>query len=663
MTATILPFLPKSALSAQQNLAEFIRYAKEDLTVFGADLPWLADAWDITDYVRFPGKTTRVRLNFTTGDRISPQPFPALWGGFSRAYVRYVFGIKPRTTVLAKLSAIRQLVQTVERPLSGVMHLSANDFEEAAARARHQYSPGASYNIGKNLNELSRFLLKHKLLISAFEWSNSIPRPSAGSGHIRVGAEFDRRRTTALPSAAALGAIPKLYRSAKEPTDVMALCILALLQVAPMRISELLTLPVLCEHEEPSATGERLYGLRWWPAKGAQPQIKWVSKVWVSLAKEALGKIIALTTEARLMAKWYETHTEVYPRASIPPLKSPHARLTHLAAIFGLSKSTTEAKLNRARVRAYLHPSVQDTWVYDAAAALEALRQPLPHSFPIHDHRTGLRLADALFCVPLGFGKVHQKGTVPYPAPLTQGWLAARVASRADNQKTLFERHGCVDEAGALITVTSHQFRHWLNTLAQREGLDQLDIAAWSGRANVHQNEAYDHVPASTLHTQIKAIRGRDYASLKLADPEAATPVRAPISREDFLAAKYPAAHSTDLGICIHDFSLLPCQQHGDCTNCQEHQIIKAHPSQQSAATRRLEEASGLLASAQQAVAEGARGADRWVAHQARTVERLEQIVAVHQNPTIQDGALVALPSGAQDSEVRHVLRGTGGIP
>ena len=641
------------ALSAQQNLIEFIRFAREDLTVFGAQLPWLADAWDITDYVRFPGKMTRVRLNFYTGDRITPISFPAAWASFSRAYLRYLFGLNPRTTMAAKLIAIRQLVRSIKRPLLDITYLSAADFEEAATQARNQYSPGAAYNVGKNLVELSNFLLKHKFLTSAFAWSNPIPRPMAGSGHIRVGREFDSRRAKALPTAAALGAIPRLYRAAQEPADIMALSILALLHVAPMRISELLTLPVLCQHEEPSANGEPLFGLRWWPVKGAAPHIKWVPKVWVTLAKEALDRIVALTNEARLMAKWYETKDGVFIRASVPPLKSPHARLAHLADMFGLSRDTTEAKLNQARVRAYAHPTDPGVWVYDSAAALQALSLPLPHSFPMHDHRSGLRLSEALFCVPLGFGKMHQKGTVPYPTPLTQGWLAVRVATRADNQKTPFGRHGIVDEAGQPVAVTSHQFRHWLNTLAQREGLDQLDISAWSGRADIHQNEAYDHVPASALHTQIKAIRERDYASLKLADLESAVAIRAPITRNEFLAAKYPAAHTTD-------FSLLPCQQHGDCTNCQEHKIIKGHPLQYEAASHRLAEADRLLASAREAVDEGTRGADRWLAHQTRTVDRLKQIVLAHKDPTIEAGALVTLAAGIQDSEVQHVLHNRG---
>lgn len=40
---------------------------------------------------------------------------------------------------------------------------------------------------------------------------------------------------------------------------------------------------------------------------------------------------------------------------------------------------------------------------------------------------------------------------------------------------------------------SSHQPRHLLNTLAQRAMLSDIEIAFWSGRKNVEQNNVYDN--------------------------------------------------------------------------------------------------------------------------------------------------------------------------
>ena len=40
--------------------------------------------------------------------------------------------------------------------------------------------------------------------------------------------------------------------------------------------------------------------------------------------------------------------------------------------------------------------------------------------------------------------------------------------------------------------------------------MSQLDIAKWSGRKNVHQNSAYDHVSASELVLKIRSALGDD---------------------------------------------------------------------------------------------------------------------------------------------------------
>ncbi|EKD74304.1 MAG: hypothetical protein ACD_45C00005G0009 [uncultured bacterium] len=59
--------------------------------------------------------------------------------------------------------------------------------------------------------------------------------------------------------------------------------------------------------------------------------------------------------------------------------------------------------------------------------------------------------------------------------------------------------------------IDTHQFRHLLNTMAQRDGLSQSEIARWSGRADIKQNRVYDHMSEFEL-----VIRRQPWLSILL---------------------------------------------------------------------------------------------------------------------------------------------------
>lgn len=56
-----------------------------------------------------------------------------------------------------------------------------------------------------------------------------------------------------------------------------------------------------------------------------------------------------------------------------------------------------------------------------------------------------------------------------------------------------FQRHKALHPNGMKEIFSSHQPRHLLNTLAQRAMLSDIEIAFWSGRKNVEQNNVYDN--------------------------------------------------------------------------------------------------------------------------------------------------------------------------
>lgn len=61
----IVLFTPKAALDATANLHGFIEMCRDKLTVFGSDLPFPQDVWDVTDAVKTNGHgSKRVRITF-----------------------------------------------------------------------------------------------------------------------------------------------------------------------------------------------------------------------------------------------------------------------------------------------------------------------------------------------------------------------------------------------------------------------------------------------------------------------------------------------------------------------------------------------------------------------------------------------------------------------
>ena len=103
-------------------------------------------------------------------------------------------------------------------------------------------------------------------------------------------------------------------------------------------------------------------------------------------------------------------------------------------------------------------------------------------------------------------------------------------------------------------------------------GLSQLDIAKWSGRKDVSQNKVYDHQSDRDIVALVRETVGDE---LRMFGPLAKMHETAMIPRDEFASLKIQTAHTTEFGYCIHDFSMLPCQIHGDCLNCDEQVCIK----------------------------------------------------------------------------------------
>lgn len=646
--ANILYFTPRHELKAKENLKEFIHFCKHELTVFGADLDWDNDHWPSAG-VSFGNleQTTRI----FRPENAMQQPFL----DFAKAYFRYSQGLKP-----TKAKTEMRALKCIERALieqTGVADISKANlsvFDQAAMICKKHYSAGLSYTVGLQLQYLAKFLSEKRLISGLLDWKNPHPRVDKSN---RTGKKAQERREKRLPNEEALNILADIFASnPKEPRDIFTSSVVALLMCVPSRVSEILALAVDCEVHETKRNGESAYGLRFQPAKGAPPQIKWVPDPMVDLAKEAITRIRNLTEEARRIALWYEENPNGFYRHIDCPDVPEDQPLSTVQACQAIGIRSSTRKMSAQGLHQVKLPGEEDK------NTLRSLHQwainKLPKSFPWFEKERGIRFSQALFCMQRHSLRPDITTSPVQLVKPSANWVNSDLETSTTPagyvQESIFERNGYSGE-GETFKVTSHQFRHLLNTMAQRGGLSQVEIARWSGRANMKQNRDYDHMDEYELVGMLRDLDDSLSLHGSLDELRVQISEKLLLNRQKINLLMIPTAHITEYGYCVHDFTMAPCQKHLDCLNCTEQVCIKGD--------RRLEgvrfvyeKNKELLAKANQEIADGSAGADRWYQHLLQTIERAKELIAILENPEIKRGAVIKLKNSEEFSPLRRAV-------
>jgi hypothetical protein len=627
-------FQRRRDLSPAENVSGFVDSARRQLTVFGADLDFNSNVWDVTDAVDLKGRgKKRVRVSFyrfsVNNKRI---PFPEPYASFAKAYYRYTFGLRPKKFVHGRLYALKAVEKALsEQQRSTVEQIDSHTFDIAVrAFVGLGYDAALAYRVGGDLEQLADFLAENTLTNCPIQWRNPLPRPKDTD---RVGKEFDERRASKMPSEAALSALPKAFLLASKPIDLIASSIAALCLAAPNRINEILMMPTNCEVHRPFEGDTRIL-LRWWPAKGAPPTVKPIYSGMSEVVKTAIANLARTSEPARRMAAWYEQHPDTL---YLPPGTEHLQTMTRI----GLKELSQVIGCENAWQRCRDQGLDMITESGARSVSFRAVERKviamLPPGFPFVNKELGLRYSNSLLIVRKNELHAQRSTYLCMIEPVPTDTL--NLALGAKDRATIFDRFGFKESDGSKIKVTTHQFRHYLNTIAQMGGLSEFEIAKWSGRVDTRQNNAYNHVSADEMLLKIREAVGDD--SL-MYGPLGHPPDRTLITRNEFAELKVPTAHITELGYCIHDFTMAPCELHRDCINCEELVCMKWDKARKDLRLH-LRQARELLKSAESAEQNGQFGANRWVTHQKGTVERLTQLCAILDDPTIPVGSFITL--------------------
>lgn len=674
MTSKVVQLQAASVVYPSDRVAEFIALAREIDALVPREV-WESDVWSVGSSFMSKGQNRANRvLAFYNRDAtltsrqeiVGGAPLAGSFKEFAKAYIRYTHATAPVAfeNTMKRLDAL-QLIEAAFREMQlapCIEDLNVVTLNTAVAMASEGVGPGRHYQFASNIQQIYRFCMDRKYLNAPFQWKHGVRKPTEKTQGIDQ--ESKKWREEKLPSPEAFHALADVYRHSETFVDRLYSAVSAIFVSIPIRVHEVLQLRVDCEvydkvkHPE---TGEvtDAYGIRVFPGKGHPPQVKWVPTQMASIVKDAIGRIREMCTDARSVAAWYEAHPG---QLWLPPELEHHRASGWLPkqSISELFKITHDYNilpfLKRLGVewRPGTDGQLNDAHLASLAAAHLA---NLPHDFPYFNGNKEQRYSATLIVL---FGNQCHARRGTYRTLVEQAtvqsfdhWLSGHDGGK---KPSVFERWGKTENDGSPIRITSHSFRHWLNTVAQLRGLGDMDIAKWSGR-EIEQNQAYNHVTDDEVLSQIRVALDDGKGIGPMFEAAKAIGLNRPVHSRDFAQAQIGSALITELGICVHDYSLLPCQSHGDCLGCSENVFIKGDMKHQERVRRRHELTEKQLESAIAAMGENFYGADKWVESHQKSLDKLREMLAIHDNPSIPDGTVINLKGGSRDNEVAMALR------
>ena len=597
---------------------------------------------------------------------------------FAKAYVKYQrinHKLKTQDAVLA-IRVIEQicLVKYGEVDLT---KLVIADFDLAAENAKENYKEGSAYHVGRQLKILLDFLRKLKI-VALPEWKNKIKKPPEKS--IVLDEQSEEYRTSKLPDEEAIFTIADIFShkdSELSNRDIFVSSAVGLLLSAPERASELFFLKVNCIHEEedqmPSKINlglvvddsnvKEVFGIRWYAQKNYGYDIKYIPSVMIPTAKRAIARLIKMSEKPRHLAYLLET-SDKFPRHELCPDVPDHQLLNRsevlLAMGFDLSSYEDSKTANDSGI-AFLR--TRGIPISDNSVCLNdlniVLRNRLPKGFPYVPFKTGngvkVKWSEALFCSFVNqfhsnkltiFSELWMPHIDTLNEDLSPTKKKLRGKDELSNVQSIFQRWGYGD-----YSITTHQFRHLLNTIANTNGMDSLLLAKWSGRADMKQNRVYDHTTVQDRNLGLIEMQKNEVGTVKT-DSAYTFQIATPRTLQELNTRTTLSMHTTEFGLCTHSYIDEPCLKYRNCLNCTEHVCTKGDEEKKKRLQDRLRKEKILWVKDKEAVSKNVTGATVWLEMRELTIKRCEQMITLLDDPNIPDGTPLSLPSS---EDVTHL--------
>lgn len=595
-----------------------------------------ADSWDLAGHITTPNPRSNTKLRIPGDDKFQDMLKSViaqeLWADRKA---------KKSMAVYAKFTlAGRRLLETCRDDDAHInpTHLQREHFSRALILAgKNRDTPGA-------LNKIAAYLTGEGICpeLEGFKLSK-IPGTHQNS---RIHNTNPRKPITDDIAYA----IAEAFHKAQTPRDQIISSILALLTCAPARLSEVLILPIdaeitespgdqFCSPDTPFSEDTRFhYGLRWFPVKGGDPVIKFIPKEMAPVAKEAIKRLKQHTQDARDTATWMMNHPGQMPL----PEDLGHVRhigtFTHkeLVSLYGKNA------IARAKERGCIKIGY-DT--YSFTSLEEGWKNFIPSGWPYVSKQHAVTYDKAL-CV------IHLHTFTPNAGTDTtvvQSISEKGIQKDLHSPKGLFHRLDITLPDGSTPKFTTHQIRHYLNTIAQQANIPQAHIALWSGRKNIMQNSVYDHTDREALIDKILQDPTAQETNLPVIVDDADEEIKAAFLKQNIT--------STPIGFCLGDLRFSPCEKAGACLDCTRLVCVAEPGIKREAIARDLERKRLALQNFVDAEKSGKRVNPRAKATAEKSVLHGEKLLASIDAPSnegklIKNTSISSLPGFSHDKRI-----------
>ncbi|MFA0160017.1 integrase [Vibrio splendidus] len=410
-------------------------------------------------------------------------------------------------------------------------------------------------------------------------------------------------------------------------------------------------------------------GMKWYSGKDFGHAHKWIPTCMYGVVDTVVERLRELSKPARAFAKMLEA-TSDFPRHELCPDVPEDQLLTmdeaamalglDLRIYVDLSGQKNSKKWQTARNQRLKRNGVERKDYQVTLRDLNSiLRNKLPKGFPYIPFPNGngqvkVKWSEALYAGFVdGFDTIKSNISTELHIPTINTLNEDLAPTRKKNKKTgelltgsfsVFERWGYGD-----LSITSHQIRHMLDTMAAVNGMDGEQRANWAMRSDPRHNRYYDHTTPEEYGADFIEDREKELASRGLMDNPATgttqiqVQVATPRTLQELNTKAALTAHTNEFGMCVTSYMAESCTKYRDCINCDEQVCEKGDDDKCERIRKRLKDEKKLLKKDKKAVDDGVQGAVQFYERRKLTTERCGQLLTMMEDPSIEDGSLISL--------------------
>lgn len=644
----------KQKQDGKKNLAEFVRFAKDDLTIY-QDQGWDVKKWK-------PNKGQTLVFGFQDGNYTPIEPFDEPFMAFAKAFIKQQMTIKEISSAHLWIATLRKLYQVLQEQHADlspcILNVNNRTIKGVEQKIRDDnVVPMRKYHLGGKLQALVTWLLKNKILLTLPVYKSPFKKPAHTSE--QLGEEGDKFREERCPSMHEMLCLADCFARAKTVADKYYTSALVLLCFAPARFNELggLTIHSLQQGDDGG------WYVVWFGSKGYKDHRKGVPLLILDTVKLAFKRLIDISEPARIAAKWAHDHPHTFFRhenCKTGPEHLEDAQLSNSEFAHAMNVPGSLSRCDKEKI------SITTIWMnrlfkennltYHRLNLLVHERYK-KKGWP-NNHKTARPVWENLLLIrQFELKKASSTKGFSWGMPSVDTFNV-QTTRKNKQMSNLWERFELVNENGQPLSLTTHQLRVWLNTHAKIGGVDDWKIAQWSGRADLTQNAAYDLRTLEQKDLLKKELMVSSYNDTP--NVLVLQKARLPVPLKSLGVDREGVADFTGIGFCVHDFARTPCIKAGECVTCKEHVCIKGIPETLKELELLEVNIATQLEHAIDEATDDTFGADRWVTHLGWKLTHIRTLINHKTDEQIPDGMIIRTPPEHDPSPTRLALSSKG---